>query len=144
MQVKFKKLHPDAVIPSYAHKSGDAGLDITTITNGVFFEGCFEYKTGLAVEIPEDYVGLIFPRSSVCKTSLNLSNCVGVIDSNYRGEILFKFRNTAENYYNIRLYIAGDRIGQLVIIPYPTIEPVEAEELSETNRGTGSYGSTGN
>jgi dUTP pyrophosphatase len=94
----------------------------------------------LAFEIPEGYVGLVFPRSSICKQDLILSNCVGVIDSGYRGEVMLKFKTT-ENF--ARLYEVGDRIGQIIIMPYPQITLNEVEELSETERGNGGYGSTG-
>jgi dUTP pyrophosphatase len=140
MKVKFKKLHPDAVIPSYA-KPGDAGLDLTAISKEFDSEKeLVVMGTGLAVEIPEGYVGLIFPRSSIVKTPLMLKNCVGVIDSGYRGEVKFFFEPGSRPRKN---YEVGDRIGQLVIMPYPTIEPEEAEELSDSARGTGGFGSSG-
>ena len=89
MKINIKKLHPDAVIPRYA-KPGDAGMDLTAVDVSSDYS-CLTYKTGLAIEIPEGYVGLLFPRSSVYKTGQQLSNCVGVIDSGYRGEIMMKF-----------------------------------------------------
>jgi dUTP pyrophosphatase len=137
MKIKIKKLHADAIIPKYA-KDGDAGLDLTAIDVSAD-EGTITYKTGLAIEIPRWYVGLLFPRSSVYKTGQSLTNCVGVIDSGYRGEIMLKF--TLSPYQ--REYQIGDRIGQLIIIPYPMIEFEEVEELAKTSRGRGSYGSTG-
>jgi len=140
MKVRFKKLNEKAVVPSYA-KPGDAGLDLTAtskeLTNNPQY-GYLEYGTGLAVEIPEGHVGLIFPRSSISNTGLILSNSVGVIDSGYRGEIKFRFKHipgTAD--YNV-----GDRVGQLVILPYPSIETEEATELSSTERGDGGFGSS--
>ena len=137
MKIKVKKLHPDAVIPFYA-QDGDAGMDLTAIDVSAD-EGTITYKTGLAIEIPRWHVGLLFPRSSVYKTGQSLTNCVGVIDSGYRGEIMMKF--TLSRFQ--REYDIGDRVGQLIIMPYPMIEFVEAEELTETDRGDGSYGSTG-
>ena len=137
MKVKIKKLHEDAIIPKYA-KDGDAGMDLTAVDVSAD-EGTITYKTGLAVEIPRWHVGLLFPRSSVYKTGQSLTNCVGVIDSGYRGEIMMKF--TLSRFQ--REYDIGDRVGQLIIMPYPMIEFVEAEELTETDRGDGSYGSTG-
>jgi len=98
-----------------------------------------EYGTGIAVEIPPGHVGLIFPRSSIFHTGLILTNSVGVIDSGYRGEIKAVFK--APGHYDI--YRIGERIGQLVIVPIPDVEYEEADELSETERGTGGYGSTG-
>ena len=137
MNVKIKKLHPDAVIPSYAQQ-GDAGMDLTAID--VVADGnALTYKTGLAIEIPWWHVGLLFPRSSVYKTGQTLTNCVGVIDSGYRGEIMMKF--TLSPY--AQEYEIGDRIGQLIIVPYPRIDFVEVDELVASTRGTGSYGSTG-
>lgn len=141
MEVKIKKLHPDAVIPVYS-KPGDAGLDLTATSIDDDSYDNIIYGTGLAIEIPEGYVGLLFPRSSNSKTDLYLTNHVGVIDSGYRGEIMFKFRpiNGIEDAY---IYAVGDRIGQLIIIPYPSIEFVETEELSDSDRGEGGFGSTG-
>lgn len=139
MKVKIKKLHPDAVIPTYA-KSGDAGLDLTAVS--IHFDDKFNscYGTGISIEIPKGYVGLVFPRSSISKKNLLLSNSVGVIDSGYRGEIKMKFKPTIHSSVKYR---KGDRIGQLIILPYPQIEFQETEELSETERGVGGYGSTG-
>lgn len=142
MQVKVKKLHPEAVIPQYA-KPGDAGLDLVAISDPKHVDGYLEYKTGLALEIPEGYVGLLFPRSSISKKDLAFCNSVGVIDSGYRGEICFRMRITGVR-FPIRVYEKGDRVGQIVIMPYPTIELVETEELSDSERGAGGYGSTGN
>lgn len=139
MKVRIKKLHPDAVIPSYA-KRGDAGMDLTATSADVDGIGNIVYGTGLAFEIPEGYVGLLFPRSSNSRTSLTLTNSVGVLDSGYRGEVMFKFKAISDDnvYYNI-----GDRIGQIIILPYPHIEFEESEELTMTERGIGGYGSTG-
>jgi len=137
MKVMIKKLHPDAVIPKYA-KPGDAGLDLTAVD--IVADGTtLTYKTGLAVEIPFWHVGLLFPRSSVYKTGQTLTNCVGVIDSGYRGEIMMKF--TLSPYS--QEYEIGDRVGQLLIIPYPRIDFVETDELIPTERGDKGYGSTG-
>ena len=137
MKVKIKMLHEDAIIPKYA-KDGDAGMDLTAV-DVTADAGVITYKTGLAVEIPRWHVGLLFPRSSVYKTGQSLTNCVGVIDSGYRGEIMLKF--TLSPYQ--REYQIGDRVGQLIIMPYPKIEFEEVEQLSSTDRGEGGYGSTG-
>jgi len=151
MKVRIKKLIPEAVIPSYA-KLGDAGMDLTA-TSGpeeVWVNDTkeeywsYEYKTGLAIEIPAGYMGLIFPRSSISKTDLILANCVGVIDPGYRGEIKCRFKITGEYLIEESLYKAGDKIAQLIIIPFPTIELEESDELSETERGEGGFGHTGN
>jgi dUTP pyrophosphatase len=149
MIVKFQMIHSNAVLPSYA-KDGDAGLDLTCV--GYYTDtnaGTINYQTGLAVEIPKGYVGLIFPRSSIRKTRLSLSNSVGVIDSGYRGEICFSFRpilkeGTTEYDNDFPKYQIGDRIGQMIIMPYPTIEPIFANTLSDSERGDGGFGSSGN
>lgn len=139
MQVKITKLGP-AVTPEYT-KEGDAGLDLTATwkeENTLYVE----YGTGLAIEIPEGYVGLLYPRSSISKYHLVLANSVGVIDSNYRGEIKIRFKKTIDNSYE-KTYNAGDRVAQLIIMPYPSIELVEVTELSDTVRGAGGFGSSG-
>ena len=141
MKVKIKKLHEDAKIPNYA-KPNDAGLDLTAVWSSYDAHSDIKtYGTGLCVEIPDGYVGLLFPRSSVHKFNLSLANCVGVIDAGYRGELIFKFRVMNEG--GDRLYKVGDRIGQLLILPYPKIEFMQVKELSKTNRGAGGFGSTG-
>ena len=142
LKVKFKKLYVDAVKPSYA-KNGDAGLDLTA-THMTWEENFIEYGTGIAVEIPEGYVGLVFPRSSVSKKeNFYLKNSVGVIDSGYRGEIKLRFHKQKDTFQREDRYEVGEKIGQLIILPYPTIYLEEVEELSSTERGQGGFGSTG-
>lgn len=135
-----KRLHPEAVIPTYA-KPGDAGMDLTAINIISETDDQITYGTGLAVEIPEKHVGLIFPRSSVRKYNLQLSNSVGVVDSGYRGEIQFTF-NKLKGAQSV-CYQPGDRIGQLIVLPFPPIWFTAVEELSSTERGEGGFGSTG-
>jgi dUTP pyrophosphatase len=137
MNVKIKKLHKDAVIPSYA-KPGDAGMDLTAVNISFDEFDNLVCETGLAVEIPKGYVGLVFPRSSISKYALHLRNSVGVIDSGYRGEILIKFGYVP----NELVYKKGEKVAQLVIIPYPEVSFEEVDELSETERGDGGFGST--
>nr|DAN33177.1 MAG TPA: dUTPase [Caudoviricetes sp.] len=139
MKVKIKRLDKSAVIPKYA-KDGDAGLDLTATAYKVNEKGQYIYTSDLALEIPDGYVGLLFPRSSICKKDLEMTNSVGVIDSNYRGPIKSVFNPTCED---PEIYELGERFAQLIIIPYPKIEFEEVEELSETDRGSGGYGSTG-
>lgn len=143
-KLKFKKLHPDAVTPSKAHPE-DAGFDLVAISKKYkATRGVFTYSTGLAIEIPNGYVGLIFPRSSICTTGCRLSNAVGVIDSTFRGPIKFNFdRYQKVGYPHQPLYEVGDRIGQLLIIPLYVTELEEVDELSSTDRGTGGFGSSG-
>jgi dUTP pyrophosphatase len=143
MEVKIKKLNPKAVIPSYA-TSGDAGMDL--IATSIISEtpSQITYGLGIALEIPDGFVGLVFPRSSIRKTRLQLSNSVGVIDSGYRGELQATFNKittTIENQKND--YKVGDRVCQIMIIPYPPIEFKEVDELTNTERGEGGFGSTG-
>lgn len=139
MKVKIKRLDKSAVIPKYA-KDGDAGLDLTATAYKVNEKGQYIYTSDLALEIPNGYVGLLFPRSSICKKDLEMTNSVGVIDSNYRGPIKSVFNPTCED---PEIYELGERFAQLIIIPYPKIEFEEVDELSETERGSGGYGSTG-
>ena len=140
VMVKVKKLDPNAVIPSYS-KVGDAGMDltITNIKENTSFS--ITYGFGIAMEIPKGYVGLIFPRSSVRNQDLILSNCVGVIDSGYRGALQSTFKKT-QGLDSIS-YNVGERGAQIIILPYPTIYMTEVPELSDTERGTGGFGSTG-
>ncbi len=142
MKVRIKKLNQNAVIPSYA-KNGDAGMDL--VATSVISENDTQitYGIGLALEIPNGFVGLIFPRSSVRKTRLILSNCVGVVDSGYRGELQATFNKINQNSIAENDYKVGDRIAQIMIIPHPPIEFKEVNDLSETERGEGGFGSTG-
>ena len=140
MQVKIKKLHPKAVIPSYS-KPGDAGMDLT-ITS-IISENSLDisYGFGIAVEIPEGFVGLVFPRSSIRNTELMLSNSVGVIDSGYRGELQATFNKL--NGLDSIAYNVGDRVCQIVIVPTPVVQVKIVDELSDSERGEGGFGSSG-
>lgn len=148
MEVKIKRLHPKAVIPAYA-KEGDAGLDLTATSRSFDEQGNVVYGTGLAFEIPQGYVGLVFPRSSLSKYGLSMSNHVAVIDSGYRGEVVMKFKPQFQFdkedgvSLSAKFYNPGDRIAQMIIMPYPHIDFVEVDELSQTERGEGGYGSSG-
>lgn len=145
LTIKVKKLSEDAVVPSYA-KPNDAGLDLTAVSMEYNAEtDQYVYGTGLAVEIPEGHVGLVYPRSSNRKTDAYMTNHVGVIDSGYRGEIMVTFKQRDDSRNAIQPpYVTGDRIAQLIVMPYPQVEFVEVEELSETERGEDGHGSTGN
>ena len=153
MKVKIKKLKPNAVIPSYA-KIGDAGMDLVATEILKDTPEQITYGVGISLEIPEGFVGLVFPRSSIRKTGLQLSNSVGVIDSGYRGELQATFNKVfgGDRFYDETklteitsndFYKVGDRIAQIMIIPHPEIEFEEADELSDTERGEGGFGSTG-
>jgi dUTP pyrophosphatase len=154
MKVRIKKLNPLAIIPSYA-KDGDAGMDLVATSIIKDTPEQITYGMGIALEIPKGFVGLIFPRSSIRKTGLDLSNSVGVIDSGYRGELQATFNKVfgGDRFYDETklteitsndFYKLGDRIAQIMIIPHPPIEFVESAELSNTERGEGGFGSTGN
>jgi len=140
MKVKIKKLHTDSVIPKYA-KESDAGLDLvaTSIVNVTPTQ--ITYGLGIALEIPEGFVGLVFPRSSIRNYDLALTNSVGVIDSGYRGELQATFHKTIG--LESKVYEVGDRVVQIIIIPHPQVELIEVDELSESQRGAGGFGSTG-
>lgn len=164
IDVKIHKVHPDAVIPTYSHP-GDAGMDVTAVAINVT-DNYIEYDTGLQFQLPPGYVMLIFPRSSNSKKDLLLANSVGVLDSGYTGNLKLRYKRNyriehlgtnktleksgfehnvspidiliADKYYNI-----GDRVGQIMIIPYPEINFTETEVFEDTERGSGGFGSTG-
>ena len=143
MDLKFKRLSEKAIMPIRAHE-GDAGIDLTCTDITQELNECHQlilvYHTDLAVEIPEGYVGLLFPRSSIAAKSLSLTNSVGVIDSGYRGEIMGKMRSTTDVVPAI--YRPGERFAQLVIVPIAQYTITEAAELTESDRGEGGYGSS--
>lgn len=141
--LKMKKLREGAVLPQ-RQTEGAAGYDLcacleapVTLQPG---EG-YPFPTGLAAEIPQGYAGMVFCRSGLgVKHGISLPNCVGVIDSDYRGELVVPLRNFGDGTYTIQ---PGERIAQLVIMPVLLPEIVEVEELSQTQRGQGGFGSTG-
>lgn len=139
MRVRFKKYADNAKTPKYASED-DACLDLFASSLLIDDFGNLTYDTGIAFEIPKDHVGLVFPRSSVFKKTLILKNSVGVIDSGYRGTIQVKFSSLRES--NV-IYDVGDRVAQIMIIPRPSVELEEVDELSDSTRGTGGFGSTG-
>lgn len=143
MEVPVKKLHPAAKLPVYATAEA-AGADLCACLPEAVTIAPGETKmipTGLAVEIPRGYVGLVFGRSGLAlKRDLAPANKVGVIDSDYRGELHVGLRNHSREAYAIQ---PGERVAQLVILPVCLPELAEVEELSETARGQGGFGSTG-
>ena len=142
MLIKLKLDHPSAQMPEQARK-GDAAVDLTAVDRAVNFRQNFiEYDTGICLEIPEGYGGFLFPRSSVSKYDLQLCNSVGVIDSGYRGRIKVRFRLT-KDLDSAKVYSAGDRVAQLIVLPLPSIQFIEAVSLSETERADNGFGSTG-
>lgn len=150
IDVKIRKVHPNAVIPTYAH-SGDAGMDVTAVAINVT-DDYIEYDTGLQFQLPPGYVMLIFPRSSNSKKDLLLANSVGVLDSGYTGNLKLRFKrsykieNLPSKNYRINAcnwYEVGDRVGQIMIIPYPEVNFIETEDFEDTERGSGGFGSSG-
>ena len=141
MKVRFKKVSENAITPRYA-LDGDACLDLyaSCILQSKLDEVVID--TGIALEIPEGFVGLLFPRSSISKTNYMLKNGVGVIDSSYRGPIMIKLRELKGDTWN-STYKVGDKVAQIMIIPRPIVELVEVEKLSNTDRGASGFGSTG-
>lgn len=144
MELKFKRLKDEAILPIRAHE-GDAGLDLTCTEITTELNECGQvilvYHTALAVEIPKGYVGLLFPRSSISNKALMATNSVGVIDSGYRGEIMFKMKATTDVVPAI--YKPGERFCQLVIVPYlNNFTITETTELSDSDRGENGYGSS--
>ena len=143
MKIKVKKIVPEAVIPRRAYDS-DAGFDLVAVSKRWDRDDwCYVYGTGLAFEIPKGYAGLVFPRSSVASRPLSMANCVGVIDSGYRGEVTAKFRVAGSSKGLDAAYEIGERAAQIVFVKLPDVELVEADELSPSERGTGGYGSSG-
>lgn len=142
--MRIKKLHEKAVVPHYATE-GSAGLDLTVISDNdtivIPYNSTMLCRTGLSFEIPKGYVGLIYIRSSVgTKLDLVLSNQVGVIDSDYRGEVMLPLRNLGRGR---RVIESGTRIAQMVITPILSSNIEVVDELTETKRGDGGFGSTG-
>lgn len=142
MKIRFVKTHPDAVIPSYA-KEGDNGLDLTAVSVEDKNEH-YEVKFGIAVEIPEHHIGIIMPRSGITNMNLMMKNGVGNIDSNYRGELVARFKKVKfEDGTQDKLYQVGQRCAQFLILPCPRLEPEEVLFLTDTIRGADGFGSTG-
>lgn len=151
VQMRVKRVHPDAIIPAYQN-DGDACFDLHCISGALIGPrktGCeealgfaVEFRTGLAFEVPAGYALMIYSRSGHgFNHSLRLANCVGVIDSGYRGEVKVKLRmDSLSEHYGV---MAGDRIAQAMLIPVPHVRLVLADDLTDTARGVGGFGSTG-
>ena len=141
MKVNVKKLNQNAKLPAYGSPAA-AGADLYAVEGALIGAGETKFiHTGIAVELPAGTVGLIYARSGMaCKQDLAPANKVGVIDSDYRGEIIVALHNHGKEARTIE---AGDRIAQFVIAPYYTAEFIAKDELSDTVRGGGGFGSTG-
>ncbi|MCK9369725.1 dUTP diphosphatase [Candidatus Dojkabacteria bacterium] len=146
MQIKIKKLTETAITPTYA-TDGSGCFDLYYSGKSQRLVGAIpiSLETGIAFEIPENYVMLVFSRSGHgFKNAIRLANCVGVIDSDYRGEVIVKLHPDVVSVDNCLTIYPGDRIAQAIIIPYPRVEFLVTDELSSTERGTGGFGSTDN
>ncbi len=146
MKVKFKRTHRDTPVP-FKGTLGAAAVDLVAVDAKVNYpKGYIEYQTGLHVVIPDGYAGFIFPRSSISKTPHSLANSVGVIDSDYRGEIGIRMRFNEYNCVEAdHVYKIGDKVAQMIIMPVPEVEYYEVDDIDEeeTARGSGGFGSTG-
>lgn len=144
MNLKVKKLNKEATLPTYA-TDGSNGLDLTSVGH-IIMPSYVEVRTGIAVEIPEGYVGLLLPRSSITNKNLMLANSVGVIDSDYRGEVLLRFKVLEESAAGLHkysnLYNAGEKVGQLLLVQVPKLKVEEVTQLGTTVRNAGGFGST--
>lgn len=142
MNVKYKKISPHAVKPQYATE-GDAGLDLVAtkiVKNGLF---SVWYNTDIAIEIPKDHFGMLPPRSSITNDgTLTMANSVGIIDAGFRGGIQVRFNRTLKGFFTRKKYEVGDKIAQLIIVPFKTVNLENSPYLSNSQRGTGGYGST--
>ncbi len=139
MKIKVKKLRPDAKLPTHGHP-GDAGMDLYTIEDVVFMPGKqARVHTGIALEIPEGYVGLIWDKSSV-SFNMGLKVMGGVIDSGYRGESILNLLNVTDKEVKLE---KGQKVAQMLIQKFEHCDILEVDELSQTVRGEGREGSTG-
>lgn len=155
IELKVKRVCDEATLPFYAHES-DAGMDLKAVSVEYNDEmDCYIYHTGLAFKIPDGYMGLLYPRSSNRKTNAYLTNGTGVVDSGYTGEVLlcYKLRDCSKFIRNddgtlavndLAPYKVGDKIGQLIVMPYPKVKIIEVGELEKTDRGDNGFGSSGN
>lgn len=139
MQLKVKRLDPRAVIPKY-QSDGAACFDLVAITKDDYGNGTALYSTGLAFDIPEGYVMLVYSRSGHgFNLNTRLANCVGVVDSDFRGQVMVKLVHDM----GYRMPDIGERVAQAMLMPVDQVEFIEVDELSETKRGTNGMGSTG-
>ena len=141
MTLRFRKVHPDAVLPSYAHPS-DAGMDVRSVEDLTIAPGKRALvHTGLVMLLPPKYEAQVRPRSGLAlKSGVTVLNTPGTIDSGYRGEVGVILANFGETDFQVK---KGDKIAQIVIAPVTQPEIVETTEMDETDRGAGGFGSTG-
>ena len=144
MNVKIKKLDERAVIPTYGTEYS-AGADLYAVCDGEVTINPQEtvlIHTGLSIEIPEGYAGLIYARSGLAtKKGLAPANKVGVVDADYRGEVMVALHNHGNT---VQMVVSGERIAQIVVTPFLKVDFTLSDELTDTERGSGGFGSTGN
>lgn len=143
MKINYKKTHINTVEPSHAN-TYDAGVDLTAVEvekSGNWFFPLYTYRTGIALQLPKTHFAMLVPRSSLSKKLMWLANHVGIIDTGYTGELIFKFRSIL----GIKPYKVGERIGQMVLFRRNRIEMTEvtSDLVSNDQRGEGGFGSTG-
>ena len=140
MKMKIKTTRPDIQIPFYA-KDGDAGFDLRSTEEVLMFDNAITaIPTGIHISVPKGYTGLVVPRSGQAKRGLTVANAPGIVDSKYTGEVLVLAHNVSGD----AIIIAkGERIAQMVIVPYLDVEFEVVEELDATDRGDAGFGSTG-
>lgn len=141
MTLAFKRIHPDAVLPAYAHSS-DAGMDVCSIEDVEIASGSRSLvHTGLVMNLPPGYEAQVRPRSGLAlKFGVTVLNTPGTIDSGYRGEVGVILANFGDASFSVK---KGDRIAQIVVAPVTRAEIVETDEVAATDRGAGGFGSTG-
>lgn len=147
MELKVKKLRDNAILPTRGDSEA-AGIDLYACLDkevNIWEGSTVMIPTGIACEFPEGYFGLVFPRSSVgTKRHLTLANTAGVIDNSYRGEIMMCFKYEGKSdFLSYETIQPGERLAQMILLPYATYDIVETDTLTETERGEGGFGSTG-
>src|SRR6187551_512183 len=142
MDLPFRRIDPEAALPA-AHHPGDAGLDLRANADVEVMPGeRVLIPTGVAVAIPDGHAGFVLPRSGLAaKQGLTMANAPGLIDAGYRGEVICATVNL-DRETPVEVHV-GDRVAQLVIVALPSVEPGWADELPDTVRGDGGFGSTG-
>ena len=142
MRIPIKILHPAATVPAHAYDDGDAGVDLTSVADMTLGAGKRALiPTGIAIAIPHGFGGFVQPRSGLAaRHGITLTNSPGLIDSNYRGEIKVIVQNTGDEDFEVKI---GDRIAQLVIMPVEHAGFEAVDELPESGRGEGGFGSSG-
>lgn len=140
MNLKIKKIHPKAIIPTYATE-GSAAFDLHSTEDICLYPNAVtKVPTGVAIELPKNTYGAVAPRSGLASKGITVMNAPGIVDMDYRGEVCVLLYNTTEERVKVKV---GDRVAQMLVLPYFKVEFEEVEELSETVRGEGGFGHSG-